>query len=183
MSRAQPEGTQPGSVHLPRTLPTDSEPHSTCTGNPSNVGQQLGCSSNWGVHKPLTTGVTTGPPSLSQALGLWVRQGPLTISGLQPEDEADCSCSAGRAALLLTSEGASEGQEEVTPSPELLPHPHVGSHSTTCHHVCALPLPVSALSHTRAGSAQQAALDRGVTVNRDAHCGIWSVSIETRVPV
>ncbi|XDC64126.1 hypothetical protein R6Z07M_015308 [Ovis aries] len=90
----------------------------TCTGKPSTAGQQLGCSSNWGVHKALTAGATTGPPSLSEALGLWVRQGTLTISGLQPEDEADCSCSAGRAALPLT--GASEGQEEVTPSPELL---------------------------------------------------------------
>ena len=140
MSRAQPEGTQPGSVHLPRTLPTDSEPHSTCTGNPGNVGQQLGCSSNWGVHKPLTTGVTTGPPSLSQALGLWVRQGPLTISGLQPEDEADCSCSAGRAALLLTSEGASEGQEEVTPSPELLASPPRG---IAQHHMSARVCPAA----------------------------------------
>ena len=43
----------------------------------------------------LTTGVITSPQGLSEAVGLWVGWGPLTISGLLPKDKADCSCSVG----------------------------------------------------------------------------------------
>lgn len=64
----------------------------------------------------LTTGVITSPQGLSESVWLWVGWGPLTISGLQPKDTADCFCSAGTQSFCSPQ---ASGQEEVTTNPEL----------------------------------------------------------------
>ena len=97
--------------------------------------------------KLLSTGVTTRPQGLSEAGGLRVRWGPLTISGPSRRTRLIVPAQLGLspAAHRRPHPGGSD------PNPELPASPASG---VTEHrsHACVL-LPVTALSHTRAGSA------------------------------
>ena len=107
--------------------PVDTQPHSPAWKQQHcwHQGGNLAAVSLVLSPELLTTGVITSPQGLSEAVGLRVGWGPLTISGLQPKDKADCSCSAGTQPCY--SQQAS-GQEEVTLSSRA--HPQVESQST-----------------------------------------------------
>ena len=130
---------------------------------------QLGCRLSRAESQALSTGVTTRPQGLSEAGGLQVGWGRLTISGPSPRTRL----------IVLAQLGFSPGAHRrphsggSDPTLSSRPHPHVGSRSTGHMPLsCSLSLPF----HTHMRGLHIGCLGCGATVNSDVFCNKWHYS-------